>query len=77
MRLHGIRHESYHEDHYMIFFPENVVRLMKLAGFKSASFKYLRFPRKMDVFALIAIKIYFWRKDCLYKRFNVIGIKSN
>ncbi len=30
----GSQHENYHKDHYMIFYPENVFRLMKLAGLK-------------------------------------------
>ncbi len=48
MKLFGIRHEDYHADHYMIFFPKNVIRLLRLANFSKISYQYLRVPRKMD-----------------------------
>jgi ubiquinone/menaquinone biosynthesis C-methylase UbiE len=75
MKLRGIRHEDYHGDLYMIFFPKNVIRLMTLAGFQNITFRYMRFPRKMDFIALMLIKIGIWRDECLYKRFEVVGVK--
>jgi len=75
MQLYGARHESYHKDHYMIFFPKNVIRLMNLAGFQNIHFQYSRYPKKMDAFASMLIKIGLWRKACIYYRFKVTGIK--
>jgi len=75
MKFREIRHQDYHEDHYTIFFPEGVVRLMRLAGFQNISYSYLRWPRKLDVLALLLIKIRFWREECLFPRFKVVGSK--
>ncbi|MGB9959435.1 MAG: methyltransferase domain-containing protein [Candidatus Bathyarchaeales archaeon] len=77
MQLFGIRHENYHKDHYMIFFPKNVIRLMQLAGFSNISYQYLKYPRrrKMDFFVSLLIKTNLLRSACLFYRFKVKAIK--
>ena len=40
-RLRGTRHENECRDHYAIFFPENVMRLLALAGLKTVGFQYI------------------------------------
>lgn len=74
MGARGMKHENCHEDHYMIFYPKNVMRLMKLAGFKVNSFQYIKpWKRKLDFFAKLLVKLGVWRKDCLYPRFKIKG----
>ena len=74
-------HEDIHKDHYMIFFPRNVLRLMKLAGFEVTSFKYLsqrsrKFRDKLGLLcAKILVRVGLWRSDCLFWRFRVKGQK--
>lgn len=77
MQLFGIHREDYREDHYMIFFPKNVIRLMQLASFSKISYQYVKYPRKkrMDFFASLLIKAGLWRSDCLFYRFKVKAIK--
>jgi ubiquinone/menaquinone biosynthesis C-methylase UbiE len=75
MKLRGARHEDFHEDHYAIFFPKNVIRLMQLAGFQKFSCLYIKCPRKMNFFASLWVKIGLWRKDCLFYRFKVKATK--
>ena len=72
----GIIHENYHDDHYMIFFPLNVERLLGKASFDSVNFKYIRMSKWMDIFALLLIRLSIWRVECLYKRFRVTAIKK-
>lgn len=66
LKLFGVKHENYHEDHYMIFFPKNVVRLLRSAGFLKISCQYLRLPRKMDCFIISMIRIGLFRRDSLF-----------
>jgi len=71
----GIRHEDYHSDHYMIFFPKNVVRLFRLAGFKVENMELIRARRKLDFVIKLFVKIGILRRESLYYRFKVIGRK--
>jgi 2-polyprenyl-3-methyl-5-hydroxy-6-metoxy-1,4-benzoquinol methylase len=74
----GILHEDFHTDHYGIFFPKNVKRLMKLAGFEIEDVMYLRDKKsKMEILAKMLVKLGIWRAECLYSRFRIVGIKSN
>jgi len=75
----GIRHENYHEDHFMIFYPKNVMRLMKLAGFKVESAYLVGRPikTKADPIVKILIACKIWRKECLYYRFKIVARKEN
>ena len=72
LKIRGQRHEKLHGDHYAIFFPENVIRLMKIAGFKDCSLAYVRKKRRLDLLCAFFVKIGFWRKESFYKRFKVI-----
>ena len=70
----GINHPNYCRDHYMIFYPENVLRLMRLAKFKHAKLTYIlrNFTMKgYVVHCLAKLLVYcrIWRKECLYYRF--------
>jgi ubiquinone/menaquinone biosynthesis C-methylase UbiE len=75
LSLHGIRHENYHKDHYMIFFPENVKRLMRLAGFRVDSFAYISKKGKAESLAKFLVKLGLLRSDCVYWRFKTEGQK--
>lgn len=75
-RFAGLSHPDMLQDHYLIFFPENVLRLMNLAGFKKLNWSFITTPPIFfDVIALFLIKIHFWREASLFKRFVVIGTK--
>jgi len=76
LQLFGVRHEDYHKDHYMIFFPKNVVRLVRRAGFTKISFQYLRFPKKMDLLIILLTRIGLLRYDSLFYRIRVTAIKQ-
>jgi ubiquinone/menaquinone biosynthesis C-methylase UbiE len=73
--LRGVRHEDYCKDHYMIFFPENVKRLMRLAGFRVDSFAYISKKGKGEFLAQILVKAGLWRSGCIYWRFQMEGTK--
>jgi len=72
----GESHPNPWSDHYMIFFPENVKRLMKLASLRPVAEHYYLQRRKTDLFAKLLITLRIWRKACLYKRFKIVGIKQ-
>ena len=69
----GENHQDFHQDHYLIFYPENVKRLMKLAGLCPLECRYLRTKKKADLFAIVLIKFGIWRKTCLYWRFRIVA----
>ena len=72
----GILHENFHKDHYAIFFPKNVERLMRLAGLTVKRVDYQSSRKsKADVAAKMLVRLRVWRKNCLYDRFMVIGTK--
>lgn len=73
----GIIHENYHDDHYMIFFPLNVTRLLRKAKFDNINLNYIKMAKWMDVFALLLIRLGIWRRECLYKRFKLIATKES
>jgi ubiquinone/menaquinone biosynthesis C-methylase UbiE len=71
MKFRGIKHEDMWKDHYMIFFPENVVRLLSRNGFIKIKWMYVPFEGKMskqEKIINILIKIGIFRFDCLYPR---------
>ena len=69
----GIRHENYHSDHYMIFYPKNVERLFKLANFKVEKIELIRKQKKLDFIIKLLVKIGICRRESLYYRFKVTG----
>ena len=75
MKFHGLRHQNLQRDHYTIFFPEGIVRLLKLAGFRNIRFEFWRDPRKLDILTVFLIKIGFWREESLFSHFKVVGFK--
>ena len=36
MGFRGVKHEDYHSDHYEIFFPKNVERLIEKSGIRNS-----------------------------------------
>lgn len=77
-RFAGDLHEQICQDHYMIFYPQNVIKLMKKASFINSSFEWLPEydDRIMHIIAMLFVKIRFWRNKCLYKRFVTNAIKK-
>jgi len=67
----GCRHEDYYADHFMIFYPKNVIRLLELAGFKGISYHFIGRKTKIDSVVKLLIKLGIWRNDCQYFRFIV------
>lgn len=78
LRFKGIKHEDYHENHYMIFFPKNVQRLFRLAGFKVISMELMKRTRgKFDFLINILVTIGLVRKESLYRRIKIVGEKGS
>jgi len=76
LKFRGCAHEDYHADHYMIFYPKNVARLMRLARFSNIVTEYVsREKFKMGVPFALVVKLGLLRKECMYKRFRVIARK--
>lgn len=69
----GQRHDDY-RDHYMIFYPKNIVRLMHLAGFKSPQVSFVS-KSKFIILVELLIKLRILRNECRYKRFKVKAVK--
>ncbi|MCJ7423694.1 methyltransferase domain-containing protein [Candidatus Bathyarchaeota archaeon] len=71
-----VKHEDYHSDHYEIFFPRNVERLLTKAGFTKTGFRFLRTRHsKMDCAVAALTKIGLLRRECLFSRFEMTGKK--
>jgi len=71
----GLKHENIHADHYMIFYPKNVMRLFKLVGFELIQFSYIKNHRKLDRIVKIVVSLGILRDSCLFYRFKCIGAK--
>jgi ubiquinone/menaquinone biosynthesis C-methylase UbiE len=73
----GMKQSDYFEDHYSVFYPENVVRLLKHVGFGVNSCKYIGkkasggWARILHAFARLMTSLDLWRKECLFWRFEV------
>jgi SAM-dependent methyltransferase len=74
----GRDHANILEDHYAIFFPENVHRLLNLAGFRITGFTYLNecTSRIGACLARFFVRVGFWREACLFMRFRFNARKS-
>lgn len=71
-----VRHEGYHADHYEIFFPKNVQRLLTKAGSRVTGFRFLRSRHsKMDFAMSVLARIGLLRRECLFSRFEMNGRK--
>jgi predicted SAM-dependent methyltransferase len=75
LKFRGKRHEDYHKDHYMIFFPKNLQRLFKLAGFKVTSIKLIGIKGRLDPIIKVLAGLGLVRKESLYYRIKVTGEK--
>jgi SAM-dependent methyltransferase len=75
MNFRGVRHEDYCADHYMIFYPKNVSRLLHLVGFKVTSAHFIRDNKKMDRIVGFITRFRILRKDCQYHRFKISARK--
>lgn len=75
LRFRGKKHEDYHKDHYMIFFPKNVQRLFERAGFKVTSIKLIGIRGRFDPIIKVLVSLGLIRKESLYYRIKVIGEK--
>lgn len=77
LKFRGTAHEDYHTDHYMIFYPKNVPRLMWLAGFSNVVTEYASKEKyKMGIPFALLVKVGLLRKECMYKRFRAIARKQ-
>jgi len=76
----GIRHEEGHEkegNHYCIFYPRNMERLITLAGFRALEAHYIDTKHsKADAFAKLLVRLGIWRIESLSFRFEVRGKKG-
>ena len=71
----GIRHEDYDEEHVAIYYPKNVSRLLQHAGFKVTGWQPIYRNSKFDFLAKALVTLGAWRKECLFYRFQVWGMK--
>lgn len=71
----GSRHEDLYADHYMIFYPRNVVRLMQAAGLKPTTVTFFHTASKPLPIIKLLVMLRILRKDCLFFRFRVEGYK--
>lgn len=76
LAFRGQQHASLERDHYMIFYPKNVTRLMKLVGFQIICFRYIANKKKMDLMIRLLVKLGLLRNECLYYRFQIKGEKN-
>lgn len=76
LAFRGQQHASLEKDHCMIFYPKNVMRLMKLAGFKIICFKYIGNKKKIDLMIRPLVKLGLLRDACLYYRFHMRAQKG-
>jgi SAM-dependent methyltransferase len=77
-RVGGRDHASILDDHYAIFFPENVHRLLNLVGFEIRGFTYSNecTSRFGGFVARLFVRVGFWREACLFMRFKFNARKS-
>jgi SAM-dependent methyltransferase len=74
--MFGIIKHEHHPEHYEIFFPGNVIKLLKRAGFLQTDYRYLKIPKtKLHILFRFLVMIKFFRKESLYNLFSVTGIK--
>lgn len=72
----GERHEDLYPDHYMIFYPKNAIRLMRIAGFKPATITFLQTKTKPTPLIMLLVLLHIFRKESLFFRFRVEGYKQ-
>lgn len=72
----GQRHEDLYPDHYMIFYPKNVIRLTRIAGFKPVTITFLQTKSKPAPLIMFLVLFRIFRKECLFFRFRVEGYKQ-
>jgi ubiquinone/menaquinone biosynthesis C-methylase UbiE len=76
MQYRGDWHEEWHKDHFMIFFPKNVERLMALANFKNVSSNYIPFRQtKFGLVIKFLIRLGLLRSACQYRTFKITALK--
>ena len=74
----GSNHTEYASDHHGIYYPENIKRMFAKLDIK---FKNLKWQVKRNYlitypFAAFFVKTGFWRKECLYWRYLIEGVKQ-
>jgi ubiquinone/menaquinone biosynthesis C-methylase UbiE len=72
----GIRNEDYDPEHVAIFYPKNVERLFKHAGFRVTGWQPIYRNSKFDFIAKALVTLTVWRKETLFYHFDVWGIKE-
>lgn len=72
----GIRHEDYDVEHVAIFYPENVARLLEHAGFRVTGWQPWYRNSKFDFIAKALVGLRVLRKEILFYRFDVWGVKD-
>lgn len=72
----GIRHEDYDVEHVGIYYPKNVTRLLVHAGFHVVGWQPVFRSSKFDFIAKALVRLGVWRKECLFYRFQVWGVKG-
>ena len=70
------RHECIHEDHYCIFYPLNVIRMFRLLKLKKIRARFVYTPLgKLGRFFAFLCRLKLVKRDVLYNRFKVVGLK--
>jgi ubiquinone/menaquinone biosynthesis C-methylase UbiE len=71
------RHQFLHKDHYCVFYPENVERLLKMAGFSILHFKFLPrdYSKSIEMLVKVLIFLRLFRPEAWFSRFEFEGCK--
>ncbi len=76
--LGGTEHSELASDHYCIFYPKNLERLLAKLNFEVAHFSWevqrpwiITYP-----FAKFLVKIGIWRKECLFWTYKIVAKKK-
>jgi len=59
-------------DHYMIFYPENVVNMLHLLHLKNLRWRYLKSESKLD----LIMRVFPFFKESSFPRFEVKAVKN-
>jgi len=73
--LKGQKHQFLEHDHFAIFYPENIIRMLKILGLNVIYLHYIRIKRMIDCIVRIVIFFRIFRKEALFKRYMVVAKK--
>ena len=70
----GDKHWEY-MGHLVIFYPENIKVLLRMAGFKVLKTEFVSRKTKLDLIVELLIKLTIWRTECRFHSFKIVATK--